>query len=125
MPLSLFLTLWHGYCIYRDVTNKKDKIMTEREYQSPEDKILLENRILDAIPTGSEFDGCLNIAERIEAATGHKAVCYDQYIDDGCGEDEEDTYVMCAAFNVEDTDMTVRVYYGDATEIIGYVEVDW
>ena len=87
--------------------------MTEREYQSPEDRILLENRILDAIPTGSEFDGCLNIAGRIEAATGHKAVCYDQYIDDGCGEDEEDT------------DMTVRVYYGDATEIIGYVEVDW
>ena len=33
--------------------------------------------------------------------------------------------MMCAAFNVEDTDMTVRVYYGDATEIIGYVEVDW
>ena len=32
--------------------------MTEREYQSPEDRILLENRILDAIPTGSEFDGC-------------------------------------------------------------------
>jgi hypothetical protein len=53
---------------------------------------------------------------------------YDQYIDDGCDYDEEiggDKYVMCSAFRAVDykNPIVVRIYYGDVTEEIGYVEI--
>ena len=51
-------------------------------------------------------------------------VWYDTVIDDGADDDEtEDQYVMRACFESERGDVVVRVYYGDVTEEIGYVDV--
>lgn len=49
--------------------------------------------------------------------------CYDECIDD-CG-DEPDSYVMKACFTVKysGAEHTVRVYYLDATEEIGAIDV--
>lgn len=47
---------------------------------------------------------------------------YDGGIDDGC-DDDEDEYVMKACFEVIGTPIRIRVYYGNNTLNIGYVEV--
>ena len=73
---------------------------------------------------GSRFQGCLATEDLLKEITGMNARCYDQYIDDGADDDEtEDQYVMCASFQLEDGRTTVRVYYGDVTAEIGYVDV--
>ena len=83
----------------------------------------LSRKIIDAI--GNEFCGEENTADILTEIVGRKAHCYDNYIDDGCdNKDCEDRYVMCAAFNFEDSPLVVRVYYGDITETIGYVSVN-
>ena len=93
------------------------KKISEKEYD------ILESNILDALQDDSEFPGELATGELLERISGHKVVCYDHYIDDGCDEDEEDEYVMCAAYEIKDINVYVRVYYGDNTGLIGYVEV--
>ena len=39
-------------------------------------------------------------------------------------QETEDQYVMRACFSTEHDEYIVRVYYGDVTEEIGYVDVD-
>ena len=46
---------------------------------------------------------------------------YDEEILDD--DETEDSYVMYASFKFADKPMIVRIYYGDVTEEIGYVEV--
>ena len=54
-----------------------------------------------------------------------KCNMYASVIDDGVDEDEtEDNYVMKDCFEFENSDLTVRIYYGDVTREIGYVEVE-
>lgn len=92
------------------------KKISEEEYKS------LKRKIWDSLPSDSEFPGELETEELLERLSGYKANCYDHYIDDGCDEGE-DEYIMCAAYEIKDTDVYVRVYYGDNTGLIGYVEV--
>ena len=55
---------------------------------------------------------------------GKPCECYDSKIDDGADDDEtEDQYVMKDCFQFEDSPITIRVYYGDVTREIGYVDV--
>ena len=50
---------------------------------------------------------------------------YDQVIADAAaGDDIEDEYVMKACFDFKEIDGEVRIYYGDVTEEIGYVDAD-
>jgi hypothetical protein len=81
--------------------------------------------IEDAIILGvdGKFLGETKTVELLSEITGMKARCYDHYIDNGCRDDEEDDYVKCAAFDFENSDITVNIYYGDNTLEIGYVEV--
>lgn len=73
---------------------------------------------------GSKYWGVDGIEEYLEEITGHKAEWYDTDIDDGADDDEtEDTYVMKACFEIADINTIVRVYYGDVTKEIGYVQV--
>jgi len=73
---------------------------------------------------GSKFLWIEEITHRLTEIVGKQARCYDKYIDDGADDDEtEDQYVMCLSFEFENSDLTVRIYYGDVTREIGYVEV--
>lgn len=65
-----------------------------------------------------------DLEERLTQIVGHKASCYDSKIDDGADDDEtEDQYVMKDCFDFEDIPLIVRIYYGDVTREIGYVDV--
>lgn len=73
---------------------------------------------------GSDFPGVDEMELTLSELTGRKMVWYDTVIDDGADDDEtEDQYVMRACFETVMGDITVRVYYGDVTEEIGYVDV--
>jgi hypothetical protein len=73
---------------------------------------------------GSEFMGEDETATELANIVGSECRCYDAGIDDGVDDDEtEDSYVMYASFKFADKPMIVRIYYGDVTEEIGYVEV--
>ena len=78
--------------------------------------------ILNGEFIGAKFLGGTEMANEISSIIGQEVKFDDTYISDGADEDEEDNYVMCALF---DTDYcTIRVYYGDVTEEIGFVWVN-
>lgn len=65
-----------------------------------------------------------SLCSRLEEIFKNKVNCYDSKISDGADEDEtEDQYVMVDCFEVENTSYTIRVYYGDVTDEIGYADV--
>lgn len=71
---------------------------------------------------GAKFLGGKEMANEIASIIGQDVTWDDTYINDGADEDEEDNYVMCALFDTDN--WTIRVYFGDVTEEIGYVWVD-
>ena len=83
----------------------------------------LTERIQTAL-IGGDYPGVDDIEKELTALVGQEMVWYDTVIDDGADDDEtEDQYVMRACFSSERGDVVVRVYYGDVTEEIGYVDV--
>ena len=83
----------------------------------------LTERIQTAL-IGGDYPGVDDIEKELTALVGQEMVWYDTVIDDGADDDEtEDQYVMRACFESERGDVVVRVYYGDVTEEIGYVDV--
>ena len=83
----------------------------------------LTERIQTAL-IGADFPGVDDLERELTGLVGQEMVWYDTVIDDGADDDEtEDQYVMRACFESERQDIIVRVYYGDVTEEIGYVEV--
>lgn len=73
---------------------------------------------------GREFTTEEDIEKELTELVGHKAHCYDTKIDDGVDdEDEEDEYVMLSAFEFDDINIIVRMYYGDVTNEITYITV--
>lgn len=73
---------------------------------------------------GSKYRGIEETCEMLSKIVGKKANCYDVVIDDGADDDEtEDDYIMRACFDFQDSNVVVRIYYGDVTEEIGYVDV--
>lgn len=83
----------------------------------------LTERIQTAL-IGGRYPGAGDLEQELTALVGQEMVWYDTVIDDGADDDEtEDQYVMRACFESERGDVVVRVYYGDVTEEIGYVDV--
>ena len=73
---------------------------------------------------GSDYMGCDDTERLLSEIVGRKVSWYDTVIDDGADDDEtEDQYVMRACFSTDRDDIIIRVYYGDLTEEIGYVDV--
>ena len=73
---------------------------------------------------GADFPGIAETEDILSDNIGQPVSWYDTVIDDGVDEDEtEDQYVMRACFSTERDDVIVRIYYGDVTEEIGYVDV--
>lgn len=73
---------------------------------------------------GGRYNGISATEEILSNIVGQAVKHYDTCIDDGVDEDEtEDTYVMRACFTNENN-ITIRIFYGDVTEEIGYVNVD-
>lgn len=73
---------------------------------------------------GGRYDGISATEEILSNIIGQAVKHYDTCIDDGAdGDETEDTYVMRACFTNENN-ITIRIFYGDVTEEIGYVDVD-
>ncbi len=73
---------------------------------------------------GSKYQGVAETEELLSEIVGEEMTWYDTCIDDGADDDEtEDTYVMRACFSDRADRVIVRIYYGDVTEEIGYVDV--
>lgn len=65
------------------------------------------------------------IEKELTELVGCRARCYDTKIDDGVdAEDSEDEYVMLSAFEFDNSNIIVRVYYGNNTGEIGYVGIN-
>lgn len=74
---------------------------------------------------GARYGGFNWAKKELEDIVHMKCNMYASVIDDGVDEDEtEDNYVMKDCFEFENSDLTVRIYYGDVTREIGYVEVE-
>jgi hypothetical protein len=93
--------------------------LTKRYSENDED---IEDLILDSL-CYCEFRGELETSDILTNIVGKEARCYDHYIDDGCADDEEDSYVMCASFTFEGREMDVLIYYGDNTLDVGYIGI--
>ena len=73
---------------------------------------------------GSDYRGVGETEEILSEICGEPITWYDTCIDDGADDDEtEDSYVMKACFSNRDDSIIIRIYYGDVTEEIGYVDV--
>ena len=73
---------------------------------------------------GAKYLGCTWAEEELTRIVGRPIAQYDECIDDGVDDDEtEDQYVMRACFSDESSRLTIRIYYGDVTREIGYVDV--
>ena len=74
---------------------------------------------------GADYPGVLETENLLSEIIGVEMYCYDSVIDDGVdGDETEDQYVMRDCFSDAAGSVTVRVYYGDVTGEIGYVDVD-
>lgn len=65
------------------------------------------------------------IEKDLTELVGCRVRCYDTKIDDGVDvEDSEDEYVMLSAFEFDNSNIIVRVYYGNNSREIGYVSIN-
>ena len=69
------------------------------------------------------YNGATDTEEILTKIIGKNVSMYDSKIDDGAGDDEDDNYVMCDCFSTDDGFITIRIYYGDETRVIGDVDV--
>lgn len=73
---------------------------------------------------GSRYDDAGDACAKLTAIVGTPCRCYDSEIADWVSDDEaEDYYVMKDCFDFEDSNLVVRIYYGNVTKEIGYVDV--
>lgn len=83
----------------------------------------LTEKIQDEL-IGSKYGGCNWGEEILTNIVGKDMQLYDSCIDDGADDDEsEDQYVYRDCFSTSDDSVIVRIYYGDVTKEIGYVDV--
>lgn len=69
------------------------------------------------------YDGVTDTEEILTEIVGKNVSMYDSKIDDGADDNEDDNYVMCDCFSTDDDSITIRIYYGDETRVIGCVDV--
>ena len=73
---------------------------------------------------GAKYQGCSWGEKELTKLVGQPMTQYDDCIDDGAdGDETEDQYVRRACFTTETHGLSVRIYYGDVTMEIGYVDV--
>lgn len=73
---------------------------------------------------GSRYDDAGDACAKLTAIVGMPCRCYDSEIADRVSDVEaEDYYVMKDCFDFEDSNLVVRIYYGNITKEIGYVDV--
>jgi hypothetical protein len=113
-----------------DIETKEEEAERERlELEAEEREMAWFEHISDKICETFDDTEWLGEEETIEKLTeivGKECDCYDHCIDDCTGEDdEEDKYTMKACFRFANSPITIRMYYGCDTEIIGYVDVSF
>ena len=65
----------------------------------------------------------IDIEKILSKIVGKNVSMYDNKIDDGIDNDSDDSYVMCDCFSTDDDSITIHIYYGDRTGIVGCVDV--
>ena len=107
-------------CYQAEQENKSGEEVTS----DGEDKLeKLTTKVQTAL-IGAKYQGCSWGEEELTKLVGKPMNQYDDCIDDGVDDDEtEDQYVRKACFATEDNGLTIRIYYGDVTMEIGYVDV--
>ena len=67
-----------------------------------------------------DFDGVSveDILNQVEHIIGKELIEYDQKIDNGIDDDEEDTYLICSCYSTKDDDFTLKIYFGNNTQRI-------
>ena len=84
---------------------------------SKEIKDSIYNEFIETKYLGEE-----EMENKLSQMVGEKARCYDDYIDEGIDdEDVEDEYLYCSAFEFENTNLIVRIYYGNVTSEITHI----
>ena len=87
-----------------------------------DNKKLIEEKIIEFLDENDLFLGNGEFEEKLTEVTGYKCRCYDSGIDDGI-DDDEDEYLMYSSFDFQGLNLSLRVYYGNVTDIIGYYEI--
>ncbi|MCQ2232477.1 MAG: hypothetical protein MJZ30_11580 [Paludibacteraceae bacterium] len=88
-----------------------------------EEKATFENGLLQEIIDNFEMYDEHEIKSILEQHGASIRFC-DSGIDDGCDEDEEDSYVMYSSCDITDCNRKTRsfkFYYGDVTSVIGWI----
>ena len=67
------------------------------------------------------YYGVTYTEEILTEIVGKNVSMYDSKIDNGT--DGDDNYVMCDCFSTDDDFITIRIYYGDETRVLGCVDV--
>ena len=79
---------------------------------------------IEVLLTDKKYKGDEQTEIALAKIVGSKCRCYDSDIDDGVDDRKsKDKYVLYSAFDFEDSPIEVKVFYGDVTKKIGYVEV--
>ena len=79
---------------------------------------------IETLFIGGKYKGAEQTAEELSKIVGAKCKWHDSGIDDGVDDDEtKDRYVIYSSFSFEVSPFVVKMFYGDVTEEIGYVEV--
>lgn len=73
-----------------------------------------------------QWCGYLDMVQKLSDILGAEVSYYDGGIDDGA-DGNEDEYVMKACFECKafGKDIFIKIYYGNVTETIGYIEIDY
>ena len=73
-----------------------------------------------------EYCGDTDMEEKLSKILGAKVRCYDRCIDNAL-DSEDDNYLMKSCFECKafGKDITIRMYYGDVTEIISCIQIDY
>lgn len=73
-----------------------------------------------------EYCGDTDMEEKLSKILGTEVRCYDRGIDNAL-DSEDDNYLMKSCFECKafGKDITIRMYYGDVTEIISCIQIDY
>lgn len=78
---------------------------------------------LQTILIGSEYVSIGEMKNILTHIVGEPIKYYDTQIDDGIDDDDEDNLLMRDCFSTDDDSLIIRIYYGNNSKKIGYVNI--
>lgn len=112
-----------------DIETKEEEAERERLELEEEEREMawrehISNKICEAFED-TQWIGEEETTEMLKAIVGKECDCYDHCLDDCFDDDGEDRYSVKACFRFTNSDIIVRIYYGQDTEQITFVDVSY